>query len=114
MSAWQGGAAPAPARARVAWCDRLARLENSLPPPRRRETPRSSSWRLLHGQLRFALRHDRQHHAVRVAQVTPRCALDVGGSHMAVAIEILLEIVGDADVVVVEVQPIRLAAEASH
>src|SRR5690348_3489935 len=75
-----------------------------------------ASWRdsLRGGEVLFPLRDHAQHDAMRGREVLPRYPLHVGGRHAAIALEVLLEIVGRADEVLVLVQLVRLAEYRLH
>src|SRR5256884_8672966 len=80
------------------------------PPDRRSAAPPS----LLHRELGLSLGHHTEHHTVWTGQIRPGGALDRRRRHPAIAVEVLLEVVGSPDEVVVIVQLIGLAAEAAH
>src|SRR5207244_13448379 len=85
------------------------------PPPFRPPallSARPPSW--FHRELGLSLGHHTEHHAVRTGQIRLRGALDRRRRHPAIAVEVLLEVVGNPDEVVVIVQLIGLAAEAAH
>src|SRR2546425_4547040 len=51
---------------------------------------------------------------MRVDQVVSHGLLHVGRSHLAIAIQVLLEVIRRPHEIVVEVELVRLAAEAAH
>src|SRR5438132_10774585 len=80
------------------------------PPDRRSAAPPS----LFHRELGLSLGHHTEHHTVWTGQIRPGGALDRRRRHPTIAVEVLLEVVGSPDEVVVIVQLIGLAAEAAH
>src|SRR6059036_4376275 len=80
------------------------------PPDRRSAGPPS----LLHRELGLSLGHHTEHHTVSTGQIRLRGAPDRRRRHPAIAVEVLLEVVGSPDEVVVIVQLIGLAPEAAH
>src|SRR6266550_2767907 len=114
------GSRAAPASgAREAWCDRppgQTRGKSVTRSATASARPASASWRrpFFHRELRLSLGHHTEHHTVRTGQIRLRGALDRRRRHPAIAVEVLLEVVGSPDEVVVIVQLIGLAAEAAH
>src|ERR1041384_5124190 len=96
----RAGAARAALPAPAPWCGRPGRRAAPRGEPEQR---RAVSGGLPDGELRLPLWHHREYDAMGAAQERARGALDVGRRHLAIAVEVLLEVVRRAGVVVVEV-----------